>query len=156
MGKLTEVVFNESCCDGGETCKDSAQPCGCDPKAKWTCEQHREIQAKPTFTVKDSGKREQFSGGMVRDVADDKIDYSLIYDGPMLDRWADHLTKGAKKYAARNWMLAEGDAELRRFKASAARHFRQWMRGDTDEDHAAATFFNINGYEYLRNKKSPV
>lgn len=43
MGQLTEKPFRESCCDGGEqgSC-DSAQPCGCDPKAKWVCEQHRE------------------------------------------------------------------------------------------------------------------
>lgn len=104
------------------------------------------------FTIKDSGERQEFSGGMVRDVATDKTDYSLILDGPMFERWAVHLTKGAKKYAKRNWMKAEGEVEQERFKESALRHFIQWYRGDRDEDHASAAFFNINGYEYVTDK----
>jgi hypothetical protein len=105
-----------------------------------------------TFVVKDSGKRQEFEGGMVRDVADDKTDYTLILDGPMFKRWAEHLTKGAQKYSPRNWMLASGKAEYLRFKASAFRHFLQWFWGDVDEDHAAAVFFNINGAEYTKAK----
>lgn len=104
------------------------------------------------FEVKDSGKRQKYKSGMVRDLGDNKINYALIYDGPMFDRWADHLTKGAKKYNKKNWMLANGQEELERFKESAARHFRQWMRGDIDEDHASGTYFNINAYEYLKDK----
>lgn len=104
------------------------------------------------FSVKDSGKREQFASGMVRDTQDDKTDFSLVYDGPMLKRWAEHLTKGAQKYSARNWMLAAGTAEMLRFKASAARHFFQWMLGMEDEDHGAAVFFNINGHEYVKSR----
>ncbi len=107
---------------------------------------------KENFTVKDSGKRQQYKSGMVRDLGDNKIDYSLIYDGPMYKRWADHLTKGAKKYKPRNWILANRQEELNRFKQSAARHFYQWMTNENDEDHAAAVFFNINAYEYLNNK----
>jgi len=106
----------------------------------------------PEFIVKDSGKRESYESGMVRDTAEGKIDYSLVYDGPMLKRWAEHLTKGAKKYAVRNWMKATGEAELERFRESAARHFAQWMEGEVDEDHAAAVLFNINGYEYVRGQ----
>lgn len=101
------------------------------------------------FDVKDSGKREQYASGMVRDIADDKTRYDLVFDGPMLERWAAHLTKGAKKYEPRNWMKAAGKEEAARFRASAVRHFAQWLRGDTDEDHASAVFFNINGYEYV-------
>jgi hypothetical protein len=104
------------------------------------------------FVTLDSGRRESFDSGMVRDTAEGKADYSLVYDGPMLTRWAELLTRGAKKYAPRNWMLATGQVELDRFKASAARHFAQWMRGDTDEDHAAAVIFNINGAEYVRGR----
>ena len=106
------------------------------------------------FVVKDSGKRKEFESGMVRDVTDDKTFVSLVYDGPMFWRWAVHLTKGAVKYAKRNWMKANGEEELERFKDSAARHFYQWYRGDTDEDHAAAVFFNINGAEYVKGKIS--
>lgn len=111
------------------------------------------------FTIKDSGVRKSFGSGMVRDVTDEKIDYSLALDGPMFKRYAIHLTKGAKKYAKRNWMLAAGEEEKERFKESALRHFIQWLDGDTDEDHAAAVFFNINGHEYVKerlsNKKEP-
>ena len=112
-----------------------------------------------TFSIKDSGQRQQFASGMQRDTAEDKIDYELVFNGPMLDRWAAHLTKGAKKYpdpepGKANWMRAAGFEEMVRFRKSAIRHFRQWLRGDIDEDHAAAVFFNINGAEYTKAKVS--
>jgi hypothetical protein len=101
------------------------------------------------FGLKDSGDRLTFGSGMVRDVEDGKIDYTLILDGPMLERWAAHLTKGATKYAPRNWMKAAGTEEWERFRRSFLRHSIQWLRGDRDEDHAAAIFFNVNGAEYV-------
>lgn len=104
------------------------------------------------FVVKDSGERKTFESGMVRDTTTDKTDYSLVLDGPMFERWAKHLTLGAKKYSSRNWMKAEGQAELDRFRESAFRHFVQWFRGDIDEDHGAAVMFNINGAEYVKEK----
>lgn len=104
------------------------------------------------FEIKDSGERQSFASGMVRDIAEDKIDFSLALDGPMFRRYAEHLTAGAKKYAKRNWMQADGQEELDRFMESAFRHFLQWYQGDRDEDHAAAVIFNINGAEYVRDK----
>ncbi len=106
-----------------------------------------------SFAVKDSGQRQQFESGMVRDVTEGKTDYSLTLDGPMFERWAVHLTKGAAKYDKRNWMQAQGAEELDRFRESAFRHFLQWYRGETDEDHAAAVFFNINGAEFVKGKR---
>jgi hypothetical protein len=106
-----------------------------------------------TFEVKDSGIRKKFDSGMVRDVTEGKTDYSLALDGPMFERYAVHLTKGAEKYDKRNWMKATGVEELNRFRESALRHFIQWYHGETDEDHAAAVFFNINGAEYVKEKK---
>jgi hypothetical protein len=73
------------------------------------CRAKRE-RALGEFITKDSGVRESFDSGMVRDTAEGKADYSLVYDGPMLTRWAELLTRGAKKYAPRNWMLATGQA----------------------------------------------
>lgn len=102
--------------------------------------------------IKDSGKRTQFASGMIRDVTTGKIDYSLVLDGPLFRRWAAHLTAGAVKYAKRNWMQADGAEELARFKESALRHFLQWYWDETDEDHAAATTFNINGAEYVKER----
>lgn len=104
------------------------------------------------FRVNDSGVREQFDSGMVRDTEEGKTDFTLVLDGPMFKRWAEHLTLGAVKYSARNWMLATGMAELMRFKASALRHFLQWFWGNTDEDHGSAVFFNINGAEYVKDR----
>lgn len=111
------------------------------------------------MTIKDSGQRLTFESGMERDTEDGKVDYSLIFDGPMLERWAAHMTKGAEKYTPRNWMKASGKKELARFRKSAFRHFVQAMRGDTDEDHFAAVFFNLNGMAYvqeqLKSESSP-
>jgi hypothetical protein len=107
------------------------------------------------FEVKDSGKREEFASGMVRDTEEGKIKYHLIASGPMLKRWAKHLTSGAKKYSDDNWMKASGEEEYQRFRKSAFRHFMQWFQGDTDEDHAAAVYFNLNGAEFVREKRVP-
>ena len=109
------------------------------------------------FQVKDSGQRQQFAGGMQRDTQDGKLDIWRVYIGPLVERLAAHLTKGATKYpdvtpGVPNWTLAAGTEEMARFKASAARHFWQWFRGDVDEDHFAATVFNMNGYEEVKRK----
>ena len=104
------------------------------------------------FVVKDSGERITFGGGMLRDAAAGKVDYTLAFDGPMFYRYAQHLHKGAQKYSPRNWMKAEGESEMERFRQSATRHFLQWLSGEQDEDHAAAVMFNLNGYEYVREK----
>jgi hypothetical protein len=125
--------------------------------------------AKP-FQIKDSGKRAEFASGMVRDLNEGKQRPDLVRDGPMLQRWITLMTNGAKKYAARNWMKAEGDAEFQRFLESADRHFNIWftwrmygvniedINNPTDtplaEDHAAAVIFNINGAEYLKDKQN--
>jgi len=102
------------------------------------------------FDVKDSGKREEYDSGMVRDTDEGKTLWHLVADGPMLKRYAEHLTKGAAKYTPRNWMKARGEEEYDRFRESAYRHFMQWYLGEgTEEDHASATLFNMNGAEYV-------
>jgi len=115
------------------------------------------VKAPGAFTIKDSGARQEFDGGMVRDTTEGKINYLSVRFGPMLKRWAEHLTKGREKYpdvepGVPNWTLAQGEAEYIRATESAARHFEQWLSGDRDEDHAAAVFFNINLAEYVRNR----
>ena len=103
------------------------------------------------FEVKDSGERKKFASGMVRDSAE-KTDFLLALDGPMFERWAEHLTKGARKYAPRNWMLAESQEELDHAMQSLGHHFIQYVRGEVDEDHASAIFFNINLVEHIKAK----
>lgn len=109
------------------------------------------------FVIKDSGVRKTFESGMVRDTDEGKTRYWRVAQGPMLRRWAEHLGRGAKKYpdvapGKSNWTLASGEPELQRFKESAFDHFMQWYYGQTDEDHAAAIFFNVNGAEYVKDK----
>lgn len=94
---------------------------------------------------------------MVRDTAAGKSEPHRLFDGPLLERWAALLTRGGVKYpdpepGVGNWTLAQGVEEAARFRASAVRHFFQWVNGERDEDHAAAVVFNLNGYEYCREK----
>lgn len=106
--------------------------------------------------VKNSGVFITHASGMKRDAnPDGAIEYSNILHGPMFDRWAAHLTKAKVKYpdvapGQPNWTLGANQEDYLRFKESAFRHFRKWMRGDTDEDHAAAVMFNLNGAEYVK------
>jgi hypothetical protein len=109
--------------------------------------------------LKDSGQRLLFESGMIRDIDDTKPAFDLVipegipYEELMLTRWAELLRKGAIKYSRRNWEKADSQEELDRAKASAFRHFMQWFSGETDEDHAAAVFFNINEVETIRYKQ---
>ena len=113
--------------------------------------------AKKQYTTKDSGKRQNYDSGMRRDTQEGKPDFSLLltdlpYDEQLITRWAGLMTRGAEKYGRRNWQLANSQEELERFKASAFRHFMQWITGQDDEDHAAAVLFNINAAEYVKSK----
>lgn len=110
------------------------------------------------FITKDSGRRKQFKSGMQRDLDDDKPRFDLIipkwqkYEDTLVYRWAMLMMRGAKKYNTRNWEKANGIEEMERFKASAFRHFMQWYCDEEDEDHLAGVLFNLNGYEYVKEK----
>ena len=105
------------------------------------------------FVTKDSRKRMKFKNGFVRDTQDDKPRYDLIYI-PLLKRWAELMARGCKKYGERNWEKAEGEEALNRFKASAWRHFIQYMSEiDDGEDHCSAIMFNLGGIELLKEKR---
>jgi len=104
------------------------------------------------YVVKDSGERQDYASGMRRDQQSGKPRYDLI-EPEILKRWAMQMEKGREKYGERNWEKASSQEELNRFKASAYRHFIQWVNGwDTEEDHAVATFFNIAAAEYVKDK----
>ena len=171
----------------------------CDDIDLVTTETIMENQAL-NFETKDSGKREQFEGGMVRDVQEGKPRFDLVFDGSVtqflfyaqfpdkqevidaffdwytfptlghavyvvkeiaaleggtfeyLSRCSSLMIRGAVKYTEKNWMLAQGEAERKRFMSSACRHFGQYLCGDKVEDHAAAVWFNLNGYHYVDDK----
>lgn len=103
------------------------------------------------FETLDSGERQNFESGMVRDTQEGKPRYDLI-DEPMLTRWAELMARGASKYGENNWQKANSEEELQRFKASGFRHFIAWIRGDDDEDHAAGVMYNIMAAEHLKRK----
>lgn len=111
------------------------------------------------FKTKDSGKREKYRSGMKRDMQEGKPRFDLLvpkkqkFEDTLLYRWAMLMARGASKYDARNWEKAKDIEEFERFRDSAFRHFMQWFCGETDEDHAAAVLFNINGAEYVKTKK---
>ena len=86
----------------------------------------------------DSGKRQEFQTGAVRDAAEDKPALDLIspFAETRLGAW---LAAGAKKYARRNW---EKGIPMERTFASLKRHVNAYQRGDTSEDHLAAVMCN--------------
>lgn len=114
----------------------------------------------PGFITKDSGRREEYASGMVRDINGDKPRFDLIlpegipYEEQFLTRLAALLTRGALKYGERNWEKASGEEEVSRFRASALRHLLQWMCGENDEDHAAAVVFNLLACETTKARQS--
>jgi acetyl-CoA acetyltransferase len=111
------------------------------------------------FFTKDSGERKDFDSGMRRDTDKGKPRFDLTipegqsYEDTLIYRWAMLARRGADKYGFRNWELANSREELDRFKASAHRHFLQWISEVNDgEDHAAAILFNVNAVEFVKQK----
>ncbi len=97
-----------------------------------------------TFIVKDSGKRQEFSTGSVRDIREGKGRFDLVPAIP-IQRLAILYEKGAKKYGERNW---EKGQPLSRFMDSALRHLNNYQCGDRVEDHITAACFNLFGFIY--------
>lgn len=107
----------------------------------------------PQFTTKDSGQRIRTESGMQREPKAGQPRFDLLvplavpYEHQMLTRVAALVGRGANKYDARDWEQACTPAEAEEFRASAHRHFMQWMCGEIDEDHAAAAVFNVLAFE---------
>lgn len=96
----------------------------------------------PEFETKDSGQRQEYTTGAVRDAQEGKGRYDL-FPREALHRWAQLMERGATKYGDHNWRRG---MPLSRFLSSAARHLFQLIDGRTDEDHAAAVLFNVGGF----------
>lgn len=88
----------------------------------------------------DSGKRQSFDSGAVRDTADEKARPDLI--SPHADaREGEWMRLGAAKYDERNW---EKGIPISRCIASLRRHLLAYMLGQQDEDHMAAVRTNAS------------
>lgn len=112
-----------------------------------------------SFETKDSGRREEHPSGMRRNVQTGKADGLLAaaargraVRGSDAHPLCGTDARGAEKYGRRNWQFASSEEELDRFKASAFRRFVQWITGESDEDHAAAVFFDITAAEYVKRR----
>lgn len=101
------------------------------------------------FITKDSGKRQQFDTGMVRDTQENKPRYDLI---PIcsLKRLADLYARGAIKYDDNNWQKGQ---PYSRAYASLFRHIIGWREGDRSEDHLAAVAWNAFALMYYEENK---
>lgn len=112
---------------------------------------------RQTPTTKDSGKRESYDNGMVRDTQIGKARFDLLvpeyvpYADQLLTRFAELMARGADKYGNRNWEKARGHEAYQRARASAFRHLMQWFCGEDDEDHAVAVLFNIMMAESIKS-----
>ena len=94
-----------------------------------------------SFIVADSGERESFSTGAVRDTSGNKPRPDLISPF-VLERIGSHMRRGADKYSAWNW--AKGMPSSR-FYESLMRHLMKYAQGERDEDHLSAAAFNLFG-----------
>lgn len=91
------------------------------------------------FVTKDSGTRQSFDSGAVRDIQIGKGRFDLI--SPIaIRRLAGVYERGAVKYGDRNW---EKGIPCSRLMDSALRHMFQFIEGLRDEDHLAQAAWNI-------------
>lgn len=106
-------------------------------------------EQEPRYTaVKDSGAREDFATGSVRDTREGKGRFDLI-STIALRRLAQHYENGAVKYGDRNW---EKGQPLSRYLDSAMRHLVSVLEGQEDEDHAIAAVWNLMAYVHTEAK----
>jgi len=89
--------------------------------------------------VADSGARQEFSTGSVRDTRAGKGRYDLL--PPLaIRRLAQHYENGAVKYGDRNWEKGQPQS---RYMDSALRHLFSYLDGQRNEDHLAAAAWNV-------------
>lgn len=107
------------------------------------------------YELPDSGSRQIFASGSVRDTQENKGRYDLL---PFcaLERIAIHTELGANKYGDRNW---EKGQPISRYLNSAIRHIFKYCMGRTDEDHLAAACWNLMSamwtMQEIENKNLP-
>jgi len=89
--------------------------------------------------VKDSGRRQEFKSGAVRDTEIGKGRYDLL-PSRAIRRLAKHYENGANKYGDNNYLKG---MPMKRFADSALRHIFKALEGQKDEDHWIAAAWNL-------------
>lgn len=97
--------------------------------------------------IQDSGARQEFTTGSVRDTNEGKPRYDLL-SSIALYRLGIHTANGCKKYGERNW---ERGQPLQRYIESLERHLHKMKMGFTDEDHEAAIMWNIMAFIHTKS-----
>ena len=120
--RFLEVADNQS---KGEESMEAKMPPSPFPNA----------QQKP---MQDSGQRQTFESGAVRDTAEGKPRPDLFSPFAM-ERIGFWLEAGARKYSEHNWSKG---IPASRCMASLHRHLMKYMQGATDEDHLSAVATN--------------
>jgi hypothetical protein len=105
---------------------------------------------KVLFQIKDSGERQKFETGAVRDIQKGKGRYDLVSPF-MLDRLARWYELGAGKYGDRNW---EKGIPFSRYVDSACRHLNKYRMGYREEDHLSAAIWNLACIVHFEEIKS--
>jgi hypothetical protein len=89
--------------------------------------------------IKDSGERDTYSSGAVRDNHEGKGRMDLVSTQGLLrlTRWYE---LGSRKYSDRNW---EKGMNISRYVDAAMRHLVKYLAGCDDEDHLSAVAWNV-------------
>lgn len=92
--------------------------------------------------ILDSGKRQEFTTGSVRDTSEGKGRFDLLpyYS---LTKVAQHFEEGSRKYSDDNWRKGQ---PLSRYFDSAQRHLAKFAMGFQDEPHLTAAIWNLLCY----------
>lgn len=99
----------------------------------------KRVKDEVLTNFKDSGQRQEFATGAVRDVQEDKGRFDLI--PPIaLHLVACIFETGAKKYGASNWRKG---IPIGRFLDSGQRHLQKYIAGMRDEPHLSMALWNI-------------
>lgn len=103
----------------------------------------KNVSVKKT-SIKDSGKRQDFSTGSRRDTNEGKLRPDLL---PCTCRFfeAAHFAMGAIKYSSRNWEMGQ---PVMRYYESLDRHLLMWMMGDTSENHLNGIRWNAMAIQH--------
>ena len=100
------------------------------------------------FVVKDSGARQSFSTGAVRDLQQGKGRFDLV-PTIAIRRLAKHFENGAVKYGDNNWQKG---IPLARYLDSLERHVNCLKAGEPTEDHLAAIIWNAVCFMWTQNE----
>jgi hypothetical protein len=98
--------------------------------------------------ILDSGKRQKFVTGAVRDTREGKGRFDLLPPAAMT-LLAKHFENGAIKYGDNNWLAG---IPLSRYMDSALRHIFKVLADQQDEPHAEAAAWNLVAFLETRER----